>query len=135
MHRRPDSVLIICIMCMILGGISLVAMLVTISGGSDMLPMWIGSDQRDKMNVLQAVGLVDALTAFFCGIFMLQGANWARWLFAIEAAVGSAVLAFLSPDNLPIMVTTLGIRVICIVFLFLPASSKFFISRSRIRRL
>ena len=65
---------------------------------------------------------------------MLQGANWARWLFVVEAVLGSAAMTYFFSDNIKPMVTTFVFRVICIVILFLPAANRYFESRSRAGR-
>jgi len=130
MYRRPEGVMAIGILCIIFGAISCLGMLLMINN-SDLLPSWMASDQKEKYNILMVVGSCDSLVTLLCGIFMLKGENWARWVFVIEAAISTAVLAYISSDNLAPLVTTFGFRAICAVILFLPSANEYYGSRRR----
>jgi hypothetical protein len=131
-HQRPENILIISILNIVFGGIVIVFMVVVVTA-MDSLPAWMAADKPSQMIVLKTTGLLDGLTCFFGGIYFLQGANWARWIYTIESAVSGAAKAAVFYDKLNIEVLTIVFVVICIVILFLPTSNRFFKGRQRRR--
>jgi len=73
------------------------------------------------------VGLV-RLLAVVCGVFLLLGKNWARWLAVAWLAFHVGVSAFGSAQE--VIVHTLLFAVM-VFFLFQPGASQFFRARTR----
>ena len=72
------------------------------------------------------IGLVFAIIGFVCMVNMLDGANWARWLYTVSFLLNltCGILTF-SNHLLPFLVSAIiqGVVVPC---LFLPAANEFF---------
>src|SRR5687767_5581748 len=63
------------------------------------------------------------LLAIFCGLFMLRGSNWARWLLLVWIAYHVVLGAFHSPSGL---VTHGLLLAVVAYFLFRPRAAAYF---------
>lgn len=126
MYRRPESVLMVCILNIILGGLAVIGMLLLISGIDDEVPDWLLSEKDGSVNAILALASVDALTTFLCAVFMLQGEDGARWTYALEGVASSILYAVIGIQDWRLLVTASVYRVVCVTILFLPKANKFF---------
>jgi hypothetical protein len=72
------------------------------------------------------VGLGVSVINFICAVNILDGKNWARWVYTVTA-VGQFVFQFEAFEQLnAVMWTSVCFRCVLIVFLFLPDANEFF---------
>ena len=129
MNRRPESVLVVAVLCIFFGAIAFVGTLMYLA--SNDYPMWSDPVRADDLNIIKVTGAVDSLVTLVCGFNFLSGENWARWLFLIEGIISCAICGYLATDTMNALVTTIVFRAICVVILFLPASNQFFLFHDR----
>jgi hypothetical protein len=126
-NRRPESVLTLGIICILIGAILFLQGLLNLSQAGDHLA-WVSQKAAETLNYLPLLTLLDGFVILVCGINFLQGANWARWLFTIESVVSCTIfcLAFNQFALLNGCVPYVVFRAICILLLFLPNANEFF---------
>ena len=119
MTKRPRSVTVISSIFIAFGGIALL---------TSLLPKLPGAEAniaefRSQHPVQYVMTCLGPILAFVCGIFMLRGCNWARWVLVVwfgnnvVSSVFHSPLRFLLPGLL---------FAVAIYFLFRPQSTKFF---------
>ena len=119
MTKRPRSVTVISWIFIAFGGITLLTGLLPKLPGAEANIAAFRS-QHPFQYVLTWLGPIFALV---CGIFMLRGCNWARWLLVVwfgQNVVGNVFhspLRFLLPGLL---------FAVAVYFLFRPQSTKYF---------
>jgi len=92
---RPTSVTVICWILLALCAINLIS----IANG-----FWqdaSGSVFKNPVSAIEA--LIGIAVAGVCAIFMLRGANWARWLYLGWVVLGTIALAFMATTLLAFM--------------------------------
>ena len=80
-------------------------------------------------NLVLALNVVVAIIFFVCGVNILNGANWARWLYTLTTVcllIGDATSLMDQYAILTVLVAIL--RVAVLIFLFLPDANDFFSS-------
>jgi hypothetical protein len=80
-------------------------------------------------NVIVAMEGVVAVTSFVCGVNILNGANWARWLYTISCGCFLIYDIFLFSNHFLLLLPATIVRGVFITFLFLPDANDFFSSR------
>lgn len=126
-HRRPVYVTIICWLLMISNLISLMGVGLVVDTPvlqavmkQSSLPVWA-----------QYAHLFGSLIAStFCGLFMLQGANWARWTY-LGVVLVNQVLNSLTTFAKEYFWISLAGSILCTSLLFLPRANAFFRRRGR----
>lgn len=120
MKHRPSTITVISWAFIALGAITFVAALLPLFG--------IGSSEGSA--VLTSHGLVDLilvlvvrLLAVVCGVFMLYGYNWARWL--LIAWMGFHVIISIGGSAFVIIVHSV-IFIVVLYLLFRPDASEYF---------
>ena len=72
------------------------------------------------------IALAFAVLSFICTVNMLEGANWARWLYTISFLLILIVDILDFSDHIFPYLPSLIIRGIVVPFLFLPGANEFF---------
>ena len=115
MNERPTSIAVISWIFMAVGSIALLYHLLPQHINELNAPHSFGYD-------LAWVCLV-RIVAVLCGVFMLRGCNWARWLLVVWVGYHVILSAFHSPFE----VVVHGVLFAVVVyFLFRPAASAYF---------
>jgi hypothetical protein len=138
MNRRPASVSILVGFFSIISAVSILLFLRTVfitgdaAAPGDAPPIhaaatpdtpaetWIPS------SAMPIIGLIFWVITFVCAVNILDGANWARWLFAVTSVLLFACdLIVYSHHFLPYVPAT-AYRFVVILFLFLPTANDYF---------
>lgn len=92
MPKRPRLITVICWLFIVLGTVSLL---------SSLLPYW-NQTPAERIDELKAHWIVHLArtVAIVCGVFMLYGFNWARWLLVIWIGFHIIIGALHSPLQL-----------------------------------
>jgi hypothetical protein len=86
--NRPKSVTVICVVLLVL----CVLNLLSIASG-----LWQGASQNlFKVPVAGAEAAIGLILTSVCALYMLRGANWARWLYLCWVGIGTIGLFFLA---------------------------------------
>jgi hypothetical protein len=115
MNKRPISITIVAAVYLIVGAVGLVAHF---------------SDSLSRRAFQYDDGLIELteLTAIVCGLFMLKGRNWARWLALAWIAFHVAISFFDSMQKVAVH----GLFLLLIAyFLFRPDATIYFQPRQR----
>lgn len=110
LKRRPLSVIIVAILFMLAGGVGFIyhAMEFFEKGSMDVAFVWV---------------LLLRILAVVCGILLLQGVHWARWLALAWLAYHVVLSAFHSASE---TITHSILWIIVAVLLFIPKSAAYF---------
>jgi hypothetical protein len=85
---RPTPVTVICVLLLLLSGANLLLIAVG---------LWQGAaDSVFKVPTAGANVAIGLVLTAICAFFMLQGANWARWVYLVWVAVGTIALFFIA---------------------------------------
>jgi hypothetical protein len=92
MHKRPRLITVISWLFIVLGTVSLL---------SSLLPYW-NQTPAERIGELKAHWIVHLArtVSIVCGVFMLYGFNWARWLLVIWIGFHIIISALHSPLQL-----------------------------------
>lgn len=92
MHKRPRLITVISWLFIVLGTVSLL---------SSLLPYW-NQTPAERIDELKAHWIVHLArtVSIVCGVFMLYGFNWARWLLVIWIGFHIIISALHSPLQL-----------------------------------
>lgn len=92
MHKRPRLITVISWLFIVLGTVSLL---------SSLLPYW-NQTPAERIDELKAHWIVHLArtVSIVCGVFMLYGFNWARWLVVIWIGFHIIISALHSPLQL-----------------------------------
>ncbi len=126
MYKRPDVITIVGVLLLVLGAYSVLLTYFTL-GSADSLIQFGHTD--DVVNLW--VTLAASFCYFLCGIYILGGQNWSRWLFLALTVAMVIYDLIMRPDRIYILVPDYVLRAVFIVCLFLPASNSYFRTRSR----
>jgi hypothetical protein len=120
MHERPFYVSIVGVLA-ILGGF----MGLLVSGHG--LITLLESDAASGSSILIGT-LIIAACALYCmtGIFIMRGANWARWAFTVVAILILCGVVIAFADDLTKVIRNCLEPAVSIVFLFLPGANRYF---------
>ena len=120
--KRPTSVTIIAWILIVLSGLSLVTSTLTLNNpvAQDLM-----AQSPLPLSVQYAMLYVGLALSIVCGIAMLKGQNWARFLYVVWTAI-SLVIGFATSPMKAAMLPGLVVFVIVIVFLFLPKANAYF---------
>jgi hypothetical protein len=122
MKTRPTSVTVIAWVLMIAGGISLLTSMRTMNNP---LVREIMSRSLLPVSVQLSQMYAGLLISIVCGIGMLNGKNWARFLYVGWSVLGFLVGITTSPMK-GAMLPGLVLFVIIAIFLFRPAANEYF---------
>jgi hypothetical protein len=125
MHRRPLSVSIIGWILTIMGVLSTLGAFMSLFMLDDPRVQQAAAASAVPLPVQLAVSIGTCIITFVCGVNILSGANWARWLYAVWCAALLVFAALFSPNKLMIIPTVL-IQGTIILFLFLPRANAYF---------
>lgn len=119
MSKRPRSVTVISWIFIAFGGIALL---------TSLLPKLPGAEERiaefrSQHPFQYALIYVGPILALVCGVFMLRGCNWARWLLVVWFAYNVIGNVLHSPLRLLLPGLLFGVAVF---FLFRPQSMAYF---------
>lgn len=88
--RRPTSVTVISWSVLILAAVNLCI-------------LFSGNWNRNRLfDISQTEALLGMVLAIFMAVFMLRGANWARWLYVGQLIIGAITVPFISESFLAI---------------------------------
>jgi hypothetical protein len=115
MTRRPRSITIISWIFITFGSLALLV---------DLLPLLDAAARRNATHRFEfwPIQIIQSL-AVFCGVFMLYGFNWARWLLVVW--VGFHVILSALHSTLELLVHGLLFAVV-LYFVFRPEASAYF---------
>ena len=92
-------------------------------------PIWISHSQFVDAQWNTAIAGLSAAISFLCGVFILEGANWARWVFACKWALLVALVSLTffptRQDGFPLAFLIL-IQGPMVIILFLRRANRFF---------
>jgi hypothetical protein len=150
MYRRPASVSILVGFLSIISAVSILFFLRTVfvtgdvgaPGDAPAIPPAAMADTGDTTDTgitadtaegpwiprsaMPIIGLVFSVISFVCAVNILDGANWARWLFTVTSLLFFACdLIVYSHHFLPYLPST-AYRLVVIIVLFLPTANDFF---------
>jgi hypothetical protein len=120
MKKRPRSVTIISGIFIAFGGI---ALLTSLLPPVDTVPMQDVAELKAQHPFESAPVYVARILAVLCGVFMLYGFNWARWLLVVWMGFHVVVGVLHSPFSF--LVHSLLFAVL-VYFLFRPAAAGYF---------
>jgi len=121
---RPVAVTVIAWYLIIAAGLALVSSLAYLNNPLTKDLMARSPLPESVQYLLLFGGLAVSLVS---GIGMLQGHNWARWVYVIWAAVGFAISLATSPLKL-MLIPGILVYFIIVLFLFRPAATRFFVA-------
>ena len=127
MNKRPYPITSIGWLFIAFGSISLVAGLLSLA---DATPVENLSEFKPGYLIELGIVWIARIVAVLCGIFMLKGFNWSRWLLVVWLGY-HIILSFLHTPLELLMHSLLSATVI--YFLFRPSASDYF-RESMIRR-
>jgi hypothetical protein len=125
MSPRPTSITVIAWLLVALAAISLTTLLF----GPDVRSVMEKSPVSPAQYALTYLGL---LVTLVCGIAMLKGRNWGRWLYVVWGAVGLLVGIVISPMK-QAMIPGAVIFLIITFFLFRPKANRYFSNAEPVR--
>ena len=95
------------------------------------VPVWISEDHLLLAQWDMAIYGASAAISFICGVFILQGANWARWLFTVKWALFLLLTitdVALTGKDIPALAFLVLVQGTMVVILFLPDANRYFSS-------
>ena len=119
MTKRPRSVTVISWIFVAFGGIALLTSLLPKSPGAEANIAQL----RSQHPVHYALMCLGPILALICGIFMLRGCNWARWVLVVWFGNNVVGTVFHSPMRFLLPGLLFAVAV---YFLFRPQSTKYF---------
>jgi hypothetical protein len=126
MHRRPVSISVLG-GCLSIGSAAMILIMIRLVFLSEDSLYKQADDGQSVMGSLPLfVGLAASLINFICAVNILDGANWARWVYTLTA-IGMCIFQFEVFATLNVIQwLAMGFRAIMIIFLFLPGANEFF---------
>jgi hypothetical protein len=132
MYRRPNSVSIVGYLLTCFG---FLAMLHEFFKFGTFEPgRWTHAYIIHEMRIEFGVSEVLAGITFLCGVFILKGANWARWLYTVISVAIPVADVILLRSHFGGIIFGIAFRFLLIVLLFLTNSNEYFTARNRDRR-
>ena len=122
MNKRPTSVTVIAWILIVLGGVSIVTTSLLLNNPSMTELM---SKNPVPIPVQYTISYTGMLAMIICGIGMLKGQNWSRFLYVIWTAIGLAISIVTSPMKAA-MIPGVVFFVVVTFFLFRPAATRYF---------
>ena len=122
MNPRPVSVTVIAWIIIVSSAISLVSTLFLINNPTAHELM---AKSPLPVPMQYAMIFVGAVVGGVCGVFMLQGANWARLLYVGWSVLGFVISFITTPAKLMLLPATVFLGVV-VFFLFRPKANAFF---------
>jgi hypothetical protein len=122
-YRRPASITIIGGLLAVFGFLAILSALFHFS--PDEAPP---GESTQFANMVGVVSIIDAMVSFACGIGILKGGNWARWIYTARCALFIPVDYLLLTTTTHRVVPTIIFQGACIIFLFKPEANRFFSS-------
>jgi len=124
MYRRPLSVTFVGSILCILG----------VLGSLDAI--WLISRiSHPTIFAVEHFGILggNAVITSVCGVFVLKGLNWARWLYPICFSCMAVYLEITNPGTSFHIVPTLIVQAALVLLLFLPRANEYFAANARVR--
>jgi len=122
MKTRPTSVTVIAWLLIITGGINLITTTVTLGNPNVTAIM---SKSLLPIPVQYAVSYLGLFLSIVCGIALLKGCNWARYLYTVWGGIGLVIGILTSPMKL-MMIPGVVLFLILVFFLFRSKATKYF---------
>lgn len=122
MKSRPTSITVICWILIVMGGISLTSSILSFHNP---MAKQIMSQNPISITIQYIMMYLGTLIMIGCGIAMLKGQNWARFLYIIWSVIGLGIGIVTSPMKAALIP---GIIIFLIVafLLFRPKAKAFF---------
>ncbi len=126
MAERPRSITVISWLFIVTGGFSLLGVIIGLwNPQAQHIAREIMEQNPLPLSVQYAVSFTGLTATLASGIFMLRGANWARYLYIIWGAISLLLSVFTAPAKLAI-IPGLAIYGIIVFFLMQPKANEFF---------
>ncbi|MGC2423430.1 MAG: hypothetical protein WA666_03635 [Nitrospirota bacterium] len=122
MKKRPISISII---AWYLIATSPLALFFAVRGFNDPAVKQLMSQNPMPIPVQYFQLLSSLLISFVCGIAMLKGRNWSRYLYVIWGAIGFIIGIVITPFKV-MMIPGILILLVVVFFLFRPKANEFF---------
>ena len=131
MTKRPTSITVISWIFIVVGAMNVVTCAITFAAmGDDPMVKDLMAKNLLPVPVQYALMVLGLAVMLACGVGMLNGGNWARWLYTIWSAVGLVIALATSP--LPLMLIPGAIFYGLIVFfLFRPVAAQYFLAEAK----
>ena len=123
MIARPVYVAVIGWVLIVIGGLSLIVSGL-IAASPDLAATLAPGPSPSFSSILLNLGA--SALELVCGIFILRGANWARWLYLVQSAASAIYLLFAGGVDSTMMILWLAFLAVTLGGLFTPAASRFF---------
>src|SRR5262245_33240900 len=124
---RPTSVTVAARIVLLMGGISMGTMTLVITSGmiDDPAARELISKSPSPVPVQYAITYIGLLIMLVCGVAMLKGQNWGRWLYVVGTAAGFLIGVITSPLK-QAMIPGFVVFVVLTFFLFRPQANRYF---------
>ncbi|RRW39870.1 hypothetical protein EGJ52_23445 [Pseudomonas luteola] len=125
MHKRPTSITVIAWILIVIGVISAISTVVMTDN-----PMIVDLMKKSPIPIpLQyTITTIGLLIIIVSGIAMLNGRNWARFLYVIWSTAGLLINLSTSPEKATLFPALIFLAIVTI-FLFRPKANKFFLQK------
>lgn len=122
MKQRPTSITVVSWVLIVLGAISLIGTIITMNNPAATELMSRSAIPVLVQYVLTYIGIVIMVA---CGIMMLKGQGWARFLYVVWTMIGFVIGLLTAPVKVA-MVPGLVVFLIIVFFLFRRAANEYF---------
>ena len=123
MIARPVYVAVIGWVLIVIGALSLIVSGL-IAASPDLAATLAPGPSPSTSSIL--LNLLASALELVCGIFILRGANWARWLYLVQSAASAIYLLFAGGVDSTMMILWLAFLAVTLAGLFTAAASRFF---------
>ena len=123
MIARPVYVAVIGWVLIVIGALSLIVSGL-IAASPDLAATLAPGPSPSTSSIL--LNLLASALELVCGIFILRGANWGRWLYLVQSAASAIYLLFAGGVDSTMMILWLAFLAVTLAGLFTAAASRFF---------
>ena len=124
MKERPTSVTVIAWFLIVMGVISIISSIISLFNPNPMVEE-IMSRNPLPVPIQQLLSYVGIAVSIVSGMYMLDGANWARFLYVIWSVIG-ILISIITLPNLIFIIPGLVLLVIITFYLFRPKANDYF---------
>ena len=124
MKERPTSITVIAWFLIVMGGISIITSIFSLFNPNPMVEE-IMSRSPLPVPIQQLLSYAGIAVSIVSGMYLLDGANWARFLYVIWSFIG-ILISIISLPNLLFIIPGLVFWIIITFYLFRPQANDYF---------
>ena len=124
MKERPTSVTVIAWFLIVMGVISIISSIISLFNPNPMVEE-IMSRSPLPVPIQQLLSYAGIAVSIVSGMYMLDGVNWARFLYVIWSVIG-ILISIITLPNLIFIIPGLVLLIIIIFYLFRPKANDYF---------